>query len=256
MPQANTQQLPRADEISISKKNVKEANSRKRYRAATYAMRVMDATNKVSEKKGSLMTVAKLAALTDPSDIKSAVQMTAMTWIIHPLQNPKWPGHKIPKTAGMTGATFRALSVTFNDGKEAPSYPKMNAERSYDYNGNTYSKEEAKPLFEQTTEQVMNLSLEVWGEPAKLINKVSYVRLSYEEGSDFPRIKFLTELDEDEELTTDPDQMFEDDTSGDEGEPEFVAEDAEKVVVAPKNGKAAKAVAPTKKAPAAKKGKK
>lgn len=258
---AQTQkQLPSAEDISISKQDAKEANARKRYRPGWYRGQVKDAKGDVSEKKGSLMAVCKIAMLKDPEDSDSAEKLTVNYWCVLPLRNPLVAGHKIPKVAGMAAAFFRAGGVTFNDGSELRDYPRIDKDtKQAMFEGKPIDKKEYNALSEEVTEDVMKLSQEIWAEPGKLLHAAPYFQLEYQNGSDFPTLKnFRNELPEDAELVH-PDQFFEESDDADETEDEFVEEETP-AKPAPKaaaktNGKTNGAAKPTAKA-AAKKGKK
>lgn len=216
------QQLPNASDISITDRDVKDANSRKKYSPGWYRWTVLDATNKVSDKKGSLMTVAKLAALKDPEDASSAEKLTINHYVVHPLRNPSWPGHKTPRTAGMIASFYRASGVKFDSGDELEDYARMNEARTWERDGEEISKEDALSHNEEVTRKVLELSLEVWADPSRLLNGAPFAKLFYEQGSDWPSLTgFRSELPDDAVLV-EPEAFFEE--GEEEVEPEFVEE--------------------------------
>lgn len=76
----------------------------------TYCFVIEDAENKVSQEKGSLMC----QYLYHPCKVKhdSSTKVTdykVRDWLVYPIKNPNWPGHKAPNTGGFAAVKLHAI---------------------------------------------------------------------------------------------------------------------------------------------------
>lgn len=219
----NGQPLPDLSSISITEQDTKNANKRKSYRPGWYQWLCRDGKSQVSEKKGSLMVVAKVAALHERDNADSADKTTIYNYIVLPLRNPDVKGHQAPNTAGMCGSTFRAMGLTeHNEAGEdlstpLPDYPRRDPDTgAFMFRGQRIDKTEQTTANTEVTKAVQYTSRALFGDPSKIVNLAFFAELFYEAGSDFPSLRRISENLPDDVALVPSEEFFTEDAEEDE----------------------------------------
>lgn len=77
----------------------------------TYCFVIEDAENKVSQEKGSLMCQYLYHPCRVAHDTSTKVtDYKVRDWLVYPVKNPNWPGHKAPNTAGFAAVKLHAIN--------------------------------------------------------------------------------------------------------------------------------------------------
>jgi hypothetical protein len=192
--------------VRFTEADIKRAAKRKDYIEGIYCRWKVASAEATTSRNGNYQIRMPVQALRDPEDANSTVSRTVYNNLTLPQQNPHFPGHEEPDTAGLCAQLLRAMFP-----EEIPEMP-YRIDGVLQFQGEAIEKSEEQTKREEVMKAVHDKLDDLWDNPEPLVGQCYYG--GYERSKKDPQyLNIVNPSAEPKQELTPPDQLVEGPTS-------------------------------------------